>query len=219
MKRRQAGFSFIEILVVMSIIVVLVSMVVVLVPMIQEKARRTKSIDNVRTMVNFYIGDGAGVSKPWPPFNGKNFILWLVATNKLDKANRDNLAVLFSPGDSEVTLDATTPKDWEAVTLPAIQSEGHNEFLKLTSYAGRRNATTGHKLSATELEHGALIICDDDTGPLHHSKGLIVGYTSGSAQFKEWSDLGISPPDAKDPKGMLGDNAANEDLKHMSSEN
>ena len=89
MKRRQAGFSFIEILVVMGIISVLVSMVVVVVPMIQEKAKRTKSIDNVKTLIQYFIGAEVGLARPWPGFNGKNFTLWLVATNKIDKRNKE----------------------------------------------------------------------------------------------------------------------------------
>ena len=51
MKRRQAGFSFIEILVVMGIISVLVSMVVVVVPMIQEKAKRTLSAADDKRLI------------------------------------------------------------------------------------------------------------------------------------------------------------------------
>src|SRR5688500_18740732 len=99
MKRRQAGFSFIEILVVMAIISVLVSMVVVVVPMIQEKTKQTKSVDNVSSMLKYYIGADVGVAKPWPPYNGKNFVLWLVATNKIDRRDDKAVRLLFSPGD------------------------------------------------------------------------------------------------------------------------
>lgn len=220
MKRRQAGFSFIEILVVMGIISVLVSMVVVVVPMIQEKAKRTKSIDNVRTMIQYFIGAEAGLSKGWPSFNGKNFILWLVGTNKLDKRNKQNLEILFSPGDELYKLEKVGEKAYDAVTLQSLQTEGHDDFKQLTSYAGRRNKEREHLLTSSEVEKGALIICDDDDGPLHHSKGLVCGYTSGAARFLEWSDLGISPP-AKDtePEGLLGDSSPNADLKHMSSGN
>jgi type II secretory pathway pseudopilin PulG len=221
--RREAGFSFIEILVVMGIIVVLVSMVVVLVPMIQENGRRAKSTDNVRSLCQFMQSDvGIEVGK-WPPYNGKNFVLSLVATNTLNRANTDNLAILFSPGDSNYTLGAVSKKDYEAVTTEALKTEGHEEFLKLTSYAGRRNREKGHKITAKAVEVGSLIICDDDDGPLHHSQGMVMGYTSGQAKFVKWSDLGISPPDSEDPKDLLGDNAPTtnngEELKHMSSGN
>lgn len=224
MKRRSAGFSFIEILVVMSIIVVLVSMVVVVVPMIQEKAKQTKSTDNVRSMIQMYLGAGAGVSKPWPAFNGKNFVLWLVATNKISKESTEQLSILFSPGDPGRNLDSVGRKAFEPVTLEALRSEGNTDFLNLTSYAGRRNKDKGHQLTSSELEKSALIICDDDDGALHHSKGLVMGYSSGAAKFADWSDLEISPPaDSDNPEGLLGDNAPTtvngDELKHMSSRN
>ena len=220
MKRRQAGFSFIEILVVMGIISVLVSMVVVVVPMIQEKAKRTKSVDNVKTLIQFYINAEVGLRRPWPGFNGKNFVLWLVATNQIDKRNKQNLEVLFSPGDTFYTLESAGEKAYDAVTLPTIAQEGHDDFKKLTSYAGRRNKEREHLLTSSELEKGALILCDDDDGPLHHSKGLVCGYSGGASRFMEWSDLGISPPqDEKNPEGLLGDTSANDSLKHMSSGN
>jgi prepilin-type N-terminal cleavage/methylation domain-containing protein len=221
--RREAGFSFIEILVVMGIITVLVSMVVVVVPMIQEQGRRTKSRDNVRTII-LYMSEGTTSVGDWPPYNGKNFVLSVIATNKLDRENTDNLAVLFSPGDGEYTLKAVDKKDYLAVTPEALKGEGHEEFLRLTSYAGRRNRDKGHKLTAKELERNALIICDDDDGPVHHAKGMVLGYSNANVKFATWSDLGISAPaNDEDPKGLLGDEApttANgEELKHMSSGN
>jgi prepilin-type N-terminal cleavage/methylation domain-containing protein len=220
MKRRQAGFSFIEILVVMGIISVLVSMVVVVVPMIQEKAKRTKSTDNVRSMILMYIAGGAGMEKPWPKFNGKNFVLYLVATDKIDRSKTQNLEVLFSPGDSKYTLEGMGPKDYAAVTKSALTSEGHDDFRKLTSYAGRRNRETGHSLTSEELSKGALVLCDDDDGPLHHSAGLVMGYSGGVARFVEWADLDMSKPaDTDNPEGILGDNSPHPDLKHMSSGN
>jgi type II secretory pathway pseudopilin PulG len=222
--RREAGFSFVEILVVIGIIVVLMSMVVVLVPMIQENGRRTKSMDNVKTICQYLQSEAKIEVGKWPQFNGKNFILSLVATNTLNRANMDNMAILFSPGDGNYTLGAVSKKDYEAVTLEALKTEGHTEFLKLTSYAGRRNREKGHKLTAKALEEGSLIVCDDDDGALHHSQGMVMGYTSGNAKFVKWSDLGISPPaDPDNPVDLLGDNAPTtnngEELKHMSSGN
>lgn len=218
MKRRQAGFSFIEILVVMSIIVVLVSMVVVLVPMIQEKAKRTKSIDNVRSMVMFYMNQDIPLKKGWPKFNGKNFVLYLVATGEIKKTDKDSLGILFSPGDNNYALESAGTqfgKLYEEVTLQAMQQGGgHPAWKALTSYAGRRNGTPGHSIGSD----AELIICDDDDGKLHHDKGMVLGYTNGNAKFMDWSELGISPPgNPDDPTGLLGDNAPSDMLKHMSS--
>jgi prepilin-type N-terminal cleavage/methylation domain-containing protein len=218
--RREAGFSFIEILVVMSIIVVLVSMVVVVVPMMTEKARRTKSSDNVRSLLLMYTAADIGVSKPYPKLNGKNFTLWVVGSGELAyKKNKDNLGILFSPGDQHLTFDSVTQKDYEPVTMAALRSEGHDDFRRLTSYAGRRNNERQHELTPAELAEGALILCDDDEGAPHHAKGMILGFTNGSAKFMSWGDLEIQAPDEKDATGLLGDNAGNEMLKHMSSGN
>ncbi len=220
MKRRQAGFSFIEILVVMAIISVLVSMVVFVVPMIQENTRRTKSSDNVQQMIKYYIADGAGVSKPWPPYNGKNFVLWLVAAGKVDKRDDKQLQALFSPGDTNFGWEGSGGlKAYAALTKESLRTE-NSELLKLTSYAGRRNATDGHKLTPDELSRGALCICDDDEGALHHPKGLVIGYVNGAAKFVEWTDLDMSAPaDTNNPENTLGDQSPNADLKHMSSGN
>ena len=220
-RRRQAGFSFIEILVVMGIISVLVSMVVFVVPMIQEKTRQTKSVDNVRGMLLYYTGAGAGLSTGWPPYNGKNFVLWLVAKNHIDRRDDKQLQILFSPGDtSNYTFEkAGGIKAYEALTLNSLQTE-NPDLLKLTSYAGRRNKEKEHALTASELSKNAIVMCDDDDGPLHHPKGIVVGYSGGAAKFVEWADLGMGPPqDEKHPEGILGDNSPNEDLKHMSSGN
>jgi prepilin-type N-terminal cleavage/methylation domain-containing protein len=218
--RRQAGFSFIEILVVMGIISVLVSMVVFVVPMIQERTRRTKSSDNVGGLIKYYIADGAGVSKAWPPFNGKNFVLWLVAKNKIDRRDDKQLQILFSPGDQWMTWEkAGGIKAYEKLNLDSLARE-NSELLKLTSYAGRRNAEKEHLITSDEMSKGTLCICDDDDGPLHHKDGLVIGYVNGAAKFVDWDDLGMGPPaDSNDPAGILGDQSPNDDLKHMSSQN
>lgn len=216
----EAGFSFIEILVVMGIISVLVSMVVVVVPFIREKGKRTKSIDNVRTMILYYTGGGAGLERSWPKYNGKDFILWLVATNKISKGDDKQLEILFSPGDEYLTFEGAGGKAaYKDIVLVSLGSSNQNN-QKLTSYAGRRNKEREHILSAAEQQNNAIIICDDDDGDLHHKDGLVCGYVGGAARFMEWSDLHMDPPaDPKEPKGILGDNSPNEDLKHMSSGN
>lgn len=218
---RQAGFSFIEILVVMAIISVLVSMVVFIVPMIQEKTKQTKSVDNVRGMLQYFIGAGVGLEKQWPKLNGKNFVLWLVATNKIDRRDDKQLMILFSPGDTNYTFEgAGGIKAYETLTLQTLNTE-NSDVLKLTSYAGRRNKEKEHALTADELSKNAILICDDDDGPLHHKGGIVIGYSGGAARFVEWSDLpNMTPPaNPKEPEGFLGDNSPNEDLKNMSSQN
>jgi prepilin-type N-terminal cleavage/methylation domain-containing protein len=223
MKRNAAGFSFVEILIVMGIIAILASLVVALVPKIQEKARRTKSSDNVHNLVmNMLMDNDAGAVNKWPQANGKNFILWLVAKRKIDWRETRQLEMLFSPGDNNYTLEGVSPgkEKYKEVTIEALKGGSREDFLPLTSYAGRRNKEKEHKIDAEAVSRGTIVVSDDDDGPLHHPDGLIVGYSDGSARFMDWSELDIpAPEDTKNPSGLLGDNSPNKDLQHLSSGN
>jgi len=212
---RQAGFSFIEILVVMGIISVLVSMVVVLIPNIQEQSRRTKSKDNVRTMITLMIGRRtAKVSGGYPPYNGKNFVLSLVATGQLDRRNKQNLEVLFSPGDQLYTMEKVDLDRYKDVKKSALKQDA--DFHELTSYAGRRNRDPEHLITSDQEKQGTMMICDDDDGALHHSDGIVTGWTNGSTRFMEWEELDmLAPEDPDHPDPFLGDDSENEYLQHM----
>ena len=211
----QAGFSFIEILVVMGIISVLVSMVVVLIPNIQERGRRTKSKDNVRSMITMMIARRTErTTGGWPPYNGKNFTLSLIATNQLDRRNSQNLEILFSPGDTLYTLEKADQDRYKDVNKKALKNG--TDFHELTSYAGRRNADREFLITPDQEKMGTMLICDDDEGPLHHPDGVIAGYSNGGARFMEWEDLDMMPPEnPDDPEEFLGDNASNEELMKM----
>jgi len=211
-RRRQAGFSFIEILVVMGIISVLVSMVVVVIPMMLERANRTKSADNVSSMLKFLLARASGNARSkWPPYNGKNFVLSAVANRDVNPENTNQLEVFFSPGDELYGLDKVDVKRYKDITLEALKDQDHHE---MTSYAGRRNQDREYLITANQISKGTVLISDDDDGPLHHSGGLIVGWSDGSARFVEWSEMGVTPPDDPDnPPGLLGDDAQWEPLR------
>ena len=214
MQRREAGFTFIEILVVMGIIVVLMGMVAVIVPRAQEKAKQTESINNVRNMA--IIFSERSIRKHWPRYDGKNFVLSLVALKLVDIRNPDNLAIFFSPGDEVYTLELATPERFADVTMPVKSGQ---DFHELTSYAGRRNEDRDFLVTPDRLKMVVPIVCDDDDGALHHPDGLVMGFTDGSAKFVDWEDLGIAEPEDKNnPQPFLGDNAETEKLRALSSE-
>ena len=216
MKRSQAGFSFIEILVVMGIIVVLVGMVAVVVPRAQEASRQNTSIQRVRQMV-IIMSDRNTRGDGWAPYSGKNFVLSLVANNDLDRRNSRQLEMLFSPGDRVYTLEKATSERYEEVTAKALKSGA--DFHELTSYAGRRNADRDFVVTPDDEQRIVPIICDDDDGNLHHPKGLVMGFTDGSATFVEWRKLDLVPPeDKRQPDRFLGDAAETDQLRAMSSE-
>ena len=212
-RSRQAGFSFIEILVVMAIIGVLATMVVALVPMIQEKGRQAKSKDNVKSLITFMIARRTGkVSGGWPKYNGKNFVLSVVATNDLDQRRRENLELLFSPGDVLYTLEDVDDKRYEEVNKKSLKD---GDFHELTSYAGRRNQERDFLITPDQEKIGTLLICDDDDGPLHHPDGMVCGYSSGDVRFNEWDYWDMTKPDPDNPDEFLGDASSNEELQRM----
>lgn len=220
-RRRQAGFSFIEILVVMGIISVLVSMVVVIIPMITERSRQTESKDNVKALLTHFVGrvSSKGI-RGWPPYNGKNFVLSLVATRQLKVLNKEgkvlkqNVKILFSPGDTLYNQDRVDYERYKDVNKTALKN-GTN-FEELTSYAGRRNAEREHMITPSQMGEGTIVICDDDDGALHHPDGLVAGYSGGNVQFMEWEEFEMLPPDDPDnPEEFLGDAASSPELMKM----
>jgi prepilin-type N-terminal cleavage/methylation domain-containing protein len=214
MQRRQAGFSFIEILVVMAIITVLVGAVVVVIPRVLESSRQTQSINNVRNMLDLMIN--RQVKRGWQPYNGKNFVLYLVATGEIDARNKQNLETFFSPGDELYKLSKIDPERYKEINPTSLKSGDYHE---LTSYAGRRNAEKDFLITPDRQSMGVPIISDDDDGPLHHPGGLIMGFTNRSVSLREWEDLGIAPPENKDsPEPFLGDSGASEELRALSSQ-
>lgn len=205
MRRRQSGFTFIELLVVMAIIVTLMGMVAVLVPYVQKIGRRTESLANVRNLATL-LSDRS-MEAGWPGFDGKSFTLSLVAHRVIDIRNRDNLETLFSPGDFWYTLEKTPHELYREVTPQALRSG--RDFHALTSYAGRRNATREHLITPDRLRQVVPILCDDDDGPVHDPDGLVMGFTDGASRFYEWGELEMpDPPDKDDPEPFLGDHAA-----------
>ncbi|MDF1702646.1 MAG: type II secretion system protein [Planctomycetota bacterium] len=210
---RQAGFSFIEIVIVMAIIGVLATMVVALVPMIQERGRQTKSRDNVRNLTMYMIDRRTGkVSGGWPRYNGKNFVLSVVATNDLDRRRKENLEMLFSPGDVLYTLEDVDEKRYEEINKKSLKD---GDFHELTSYAGRRNQERDFLITPDQEKIGTLLICDDDDGPLHHPDGIVCGYTGGDVRYKEWAEFDMSKPDPDNPDEFLGDASSNEELQRV----
>ncbi|MDA1193994.1 MAG: type II secretion system protein [Planctomycetota bacterium] len=212
-RRAQAGFSFIEILVVMGIIAMLASMVVALVPVIQERAKQTKSKDNVKGLVMMMVDKRMGkVTGGWPKFSGKNFTLSVVSSNALDIRRRENLEMLFSPGDPYLTLEDADQKRFEEIDNKSLVDGDFHEF---TSYAGRRNADKEFLITSDQERMGTMLLCDDDDGPLHHSDGLVCGYSTGDVRFKEWEEFDMRKPDPDHPDEFLGDASSNEELQRM----
>jgi hypothetical protein len=162
----------------------------VMVPVSRRKQELTKSADNVSALLKYYIADGAGIVRPWPMFNGKAFVLWLVATDQLDRRDPRQLVILFSPHDAERSLEkAGGVAAYAGLNLDSLRSGGI-DVSKLTSYVGRRNREKEHLLSASELERGAAVIADLSFGDV-----AIVGFVNGQVKTMTKADLGLGPDD------------------------
>lgn len=150
---------------------------------VEGKARRTKSIDNVRSLIMFYLGADIPIAKPWPKFNGKAFILWLVATGNIPRKDADALQILFSPADETRSLEkAGGVAAYEKVTLQALM-QGGQDWGVLTSYVGRGAAGPDAKIAGDEA---VPIIAD-----VSFEDGAVVGYTNGAARWLTREELGI----------------------------
>lgn len=217
MQRREGGFTFIEILVVMGIIVVLMGMIAVVVPRVQEQSRRTQSIHNVQNLATLLV-DKCALKNRWPRLSGKRFTLSVVGLGLIEAKNPDNLEVFFSPGDSKYNLDLVNPARYLdfAKKMDVLKNTDCHE---LTSYAGRRNGDDEYLLTPARMNEVVPIICDDDDGPLHHPAGLVIAYSDAHAGFKDWEELHAQEPsDPNNPEPFLGDSATTDILKGLSSD-
>jgi prepilin-type N-terminal cleavage/methylation domain-containing protein len=216
--RNQRGFSFIEILVVMSIIVVLASAVAVVIPLVLKNQKKTECVNHVRNMMDMMFSEFAVGHKGWPKYNGKNFVLALIAANAIDPENKRGLETFFCPGDSKFNLQSADVARYLEIKKNKTSLKGQ-DYHELTSYAGRRNADDRYAIDQRVIDKGKPIICDDDDGKPHHPDGIVIGNADRSIRLEEWDDLGLAEPDEDEPEPFLGDVSPNKDLEAMSSNN
>jgi type II secretory pathway pseudopilin PulG len=218
-RRPEGGFSFIEILVVMGIITLLTSMVVVVIPIIREKGNQTKSRSNVQNILTMLNAINTNPNQ-WPAFNGKNLTLapFAYGVKKADEPGA--IDTFFSPGDAWLKKDRLVDAEnlYRAIKKEKLKA-GAEDFSELTSYAGRMNGEKDFVLTTADTsKKGTITLCDDDQGPLHHSGGLVVGFSNGLVEFMDWDTLEVpEPKNVREPEPFLGENAPSDLLRPMSS--
>jgi hypothetical protein len=205
-------------LVATAVAAVVVAALVALTPRVIETRCRVSSRGNVRGIVSLLVERGRS-PRGWPRYDGKNFVLSLVAFNLVDRRNRANLEIFFSPGDRKHALARVAARRYDEIDRESLED---GDFHELTSYAGRRNRGEAHRLPDDVPDDAAgnarMIVCDDDDGPLHQPAGLWVGFTDGSVRVLEWEDVQISPPeDPDDPQPFQGEAAAVDALRALDS--
>ena len=217
--RREGGFSFIEILVVMGIITLLTSMVVMVIPWIRERGNQTKSKDNVKNLVTLMMDMSMNSKeKGYPPYNGKCFTLSPLAYGVINPDAPGALEVFFSPSDDYLKLSKLDRAKYSEIKRATLKNG--TDYKEYTSYAGRLNGERECAMATSDTSSkGTIMLTDDDEGPLHHASGLIVGFRDGRVELMDWEDLEMTKPkNPNNPDPFLADSAQGELLKCISSQ-
>jgi prepilin-type N-terminal cleavage/methylation domain-containing protein len=184
MRRRQQGFTLIEILVVIAIIATLVAAVSVTVPLVQERNRRLgcqRNLKELGTLFLTYQQEKQGK----PRYDGASMFLYFrVSKSDVQKGQE---TVFTCPGDQSVT-PPTTPElqaKYDEIDLT-------NPPADVCSYAVRDFTNYPMSMDSKELE---IIACDkqgNDGRTAHHQDGLVILYKDGSSKFMDRDSLGLS---------------------------
>lgn len=142
----------------------------------------------------------------WPDCNGKNFVLATVAHGVVSTDDPRQIEALFSPNDRDFKWYSVDRARYREVTLERLVSG--QDFHELTSYAGRRNATPGYKLTVGGSAPEPLI------ADLHFPGLILIGYSDGSVRRYGYEELGV--PCGHEPPIPIGDDATSELLRKFS---
>ncbi len=189
-------------LLVVAVSVTLGMMTLALIPMTSPDHERGPK-DDIRLIVTFMIARRTGgADRVWPAYNGKNFVLSVVATNDLDRRRRENLELLFprSGYPEGLALDA-----YDDVNKSSLRTR---RFPRLTEIAGRRNTHPMYRITEHDEKHGTPIMA------VRVSDGVIIGYSSGEVRLHDRSELELGA----DEPIHFGDKAKSDLLRCLSEE-
>ncbi|MHC4957881.1 MAG: type II secretion system protein [Planctomycetota bacterium] len=177
MRRRESGFTLIEILVVVSIIATLAGLVSVVIPWAFFKRDVMVCTNNVSQVVGLLESSD---SSRYPNEKGPNLLLYLVAKGQV--AGRDGLELLFCPGDQEESLGEAGGE----AAYADLDFKKLGEYGALTSYAARDQSDP--KVRAKKGRVPAVILVADDSEDHHDNRGIVVGLTGGQAKWRDKVD-------------------------------
>jgi prepilin-type N-terminal cleavage/methylation domain-containing protein len=185
MRRRERGFTLIEILVVIAIIATLVAAVSVTIPLVQDRNNRlacAKNLKEVGTLFINYQQEHQGR----PKYDGVAMFLYFRVTSNDIRKNEES--VLICPGDQQV-INPNTP---ELQAKYDDEVDLTNPPDDMCSYAVRDFTTYPLSVEAKEAQ---IVACDrngNNGRTLHHRDGLNILYDNGASKFMSREDLGIS---------------------------
>jgi hypothetical protein len=144
------------------------------------------STNNLRNLTALLIAR-ANV-EGWPPYEGKAFVLSLVATGDLATSIPENLPTLWSPFDPSFRRDRLAALPYGKVTKEALASG--MDVRGLTSYVGPRHAETLKRLGISPNVGPVPVLAD-----LHVPDGAIVAFSNQQVKFLRRKELGLGPDD------------------------
>lgn len=173
-----------------------------------DRTARTKSEDHVRSLLHLLTSAG-GSSKPLPPYEGKAFVLALVATGEIDRRSPRELHLLFSWGDADRRLEAAGGVGaYARISLESLRAPDPGRAA-LTSYAGPRRGEVERAGAPGAALEGIPLI-----GDLSFPDGAIVGFADGRARWLDREALGLGPDDPI----VAGDGSRSPLLQRLSSD-
>ena len=187
-RRVAAGFTLVEILVVITIIAALISIVAAVIPQAQQASRKVQcanNLKNIGTMLVQRMTSGKGMGT-------KGGSAMLLYTYKLGMIRKGDEKVFLCPGDIIVRQqnldDPDFRKRYDNIDVNNIDPD-------IISYAGRNKKTHPIKADSREKQAWACDCQGADMRTGHHQGGLNVLFDDGSVEFKDHEALGIQNVD------------------------
>ncbi|MCK6479578.1 MAG: prepilin-type N-terminal cleavage/methylation domain-containing protein [Planctomycetes bacterium] len=183
----EAGFTLVEILVVITIIAALIGVVAAIIPQAQQASRKVQCSNNLHNiggmLVQRQTGKGLGT---------RGGSAMLLNTYKLGMIRKGDEKVFICPGDKMTrSQDPESPdflKRYENIDLDNIDP-------LIISYAGRNRKNYPIRADSREKQAWACDCQGDDGRTGHHPGGLNVLYDDASVVFLDTEALGLGIDD------------------------
>lgn len=204
-RKRERGFTLVEILVVITIIAALISIVAAVIPRVQAANRKVQCQNNLKNIGSMLVE--RATAKGLGTHGGSAMLLQVYTLGLIRKGDEK---VFLCPGDvmsrGQNIDDPDFKKRYETIDL------NHPDLL-LISYAGRNRKLYPIRPDAREKQAWACDCQGDDGQTGHHQGGLNVVYDDASVVFMDHEALGLGVDD----KIVIGPDSTNEILKQFTT--